>query len=97
MIVQRTPKRGQELRQLDRDDAAADEGGALRELVDVRHVAVGPVSGLLQTWNRRDDRVGAGGDDDRLGLELSAARLDPSRPGDRPRGLDHGHAAALVV
>src|SRR5581483_680826 len=73
---------GEELRQLDRDDAAADEDDALRDLGQRGRLAVRPVAAVGQAGNRRDDRVGAGRDDDRVGRERMAVRLDAARTGD---------------
>ena len=88
---------GQELRQLDRDDAAADEDGALRDLGQGRRLAVRPVGDVGEAGDGWDDRLGAGRDDDRVRLERSAARLDAARPGDVAGVLDDRDAALLVA
>ena len=65
--------------------------------VERGRLAVRPVAGLGEAGQRRDDRLGARGDDDRVGLERLAAH--PTRPGParRPALAEDANAALLVL
>ena len=79
MIVQRHAEPGEELRELDGDHPAADEGDARRELRQRGRLPVRPEPGFLEARNRWDHGLGARGDDDRAAFEHAAAAS--TRPG----------------
>ncbi len=65
---------GIDMAELERDDAAADEDHARRQLAFAQHLVGGDHQ--LGAGNRQRPRLGAGGDDDVLRLERPPAGLD---------------------
>src|SRR3954452_17870758 len=72
-------KAAERLRQLDADRAATQHDEARGQLFERSRLAVGPVPRLAQAVDRRDDRIGAGRQNDPVRLDLDVADLDASR------------------
>jgi hypothetical protein len=71
---------------LDADRPAAEDEQAVRDGLHAGRLAVGPDAvELAQARDRRDDRVGAGGDDDVLGGVPRPRDLDDAWPGEPAR------------
>src|SRR5439155_4978109 len=87
---------GEELGELDRDDASAEEDGALGNRRELCRLAVRPVPGRVEAWDRRNDGFRAGGDDDRVRLEQAPVHLDAAGADDARSVLQHGDAAVFV-
>ena len=99
-------ERGECLRHLDADDAAAEDQQAVGDRLGGRDLAVRPRRGVAQAVDRRDQRVAAGRHDDGAARdELVVADRDRALAGDaraargRPRRRDpssHGQLRAVV-
>ncbi len=74
------PEAGHELGQLDADGSPAYDDGGLRDLGEIGCLTIRPVARLGEAGDRRHDRVGAGGDDDRS-ASRGHARSTTTRPG----------------
>src|SRR5207247_9086509 len=73
------------LRHLDADRPAAQDQQAARDGLHAGHLAVGPDAvELAQARDRRNDRVGAVGEDDVLRCVSHAVDLDDAHPGRPP-------------
>ena len=88
---------GDGLGHLHADRAAAEDDQPLGDLLDAGDLAVGPDAvELVQAGNRRDHRIGPGGDHDVLGAVGAAVDRDLPRPRDGAGAADDRDALVVV-